>query len=106
MERSLVKVTDALCAEVDPELFFAQDSMKYGGTASYINVRYAKMLCARCPLTYSCLMTAVKNTEEYGIWGGSTPSERRHIHTNADVVKFVSKLNDENRALPRRKRNR
>lgn len=92
MNKSLVKTTDALCAETDPELFFAQDSEEENGKASYVSTSMAKHLCAQCPLTLQCLRTAVENKEEYGIWGGAMPRERRYIHTKAQAEAFVAKL--------------
>lgn len=53
------------------------------------DVRMAKMNCKgrpadsehveipRCPLLNLCLETALENKEQYGIWGGMTPYERR-----------------------------
>ena len=37
--------------------------------------RKAKALCARCPVRRECLEYGID--EDYGIWGGSLPSERK-----------------------------
>ena len=37
--------------------------------------RRAKALCARCPVRKECLEYGV--ADEYGIWGGTLPSERK-----------------------------
>lgn len=33
----------------------------------------------RCPLQELCLMTALENKEPYGVWGGTSPYERRKM---------------------------
>lgn len=38
---------------------------------------YAKSLCARCPVVSECLTTALDRNETHGVWGGTTPDERR-----------------------------
>ena len=37
--------------------------------------RKAKALCARCPVRRECLEYGIE--EDYGIWGGTLPSERK-----------------------------
>jgi hypothetical protein len=91
----LVAAEDALCAQVDPEIFFTSDTgggVKEGSVGSYVAAGYARSLCAQCPLTVACLMTAVANKEKYGIWGGSMPHDRRTLRTKTQVIKFVEKL--------------
>lgn len=91
----LVSAEDALCAQVDPELFFTTDTgggAREGSVGAYMAAKYAKTLCAKCPLTFACLMTAVANEEKYGIWGGAVPKERKSITTKAHVLKFVEEL--------------
>ena len=61
---------DALCAEVDPEVWF-QDA---GGS-----VREAKAVCAKCTVTAECLDAALANNERYGIFGGLTERQRRRL---------------------------
>lgn len=65
----------ALCAEVDPDLWFPEK----GNTSA---VRAAKRICARCPVRVQCLDYAVKNHEEYGVWGGHNVRERRTIRAD------------------------
>lgn len=92
--RSMMTATEALCAQTDPEMFFAQDSLLVHGKASYPNARAAKALCAKCPLALSCLMTAIDNEEQFGIWGGTMPKERRYIKTRAQAVVVIEKLRE------------
>lgn len=87
----VLDASDALCAQIDPELWFpAIDSGRMH--ASYEAANYAKSVCARCPLVMACLMTALANKEEYGIWGGASPRERKTLKTKDQVKKFVVNL--------------
>ncbi|HVV70198.1 MAG TPA: WhiB family transcriptional regulator [Verrucomicrobiae bacterium] len=63
-------VQDALCPQVDGELFFPN---KGGST------REAKRICAMCPVIDECLDYALRNDERAGIWGGMSERQRRSI---------------------------
>lgn len=39
----------------------------------------AKQVCATCPVRETCLQQALDVGERYGIWGGLTDTERRHL---------------------------
>lgn len=58
----------ALCAQADPETWFPP---KGGST------REAKKICRRCPSVAPCLEFALENSEQWGIWAGTTERERR-----------------------------
>lgn len=60
----------ALCAEVDPELWFP------GKGASN---RAAKLVCGACEVRAECLAVALEANEQYGVWGGLSPNERRRL---------------------------
>lgn len=64
---------DALCAQTGPDLFFPED---YRETDK---VSDAQAVCARCPVRRQCLNVALERGEEYGIWGGLTPRDRRRL---------------------------
>ena len=85
---TIIHVKDPLCAQTDPEMFFPSDTNREG----YATSKYAKSICAQCDYTVQCLMTALMNKEEHGIWGGATVPERRYIRTKAQAVEFVRKL--------------
>jgi len=59
--------TLALCAQVDPELFFPE---KGASPAA------AKRVCRTCPIQPACLAAVLERFEPYGIWAGTTPKER------------------------------
>lgn len=62
---------DALCAEVDSELFFPERHADDG--------REARRVCGLCEAREECLTYALVNYVEFGIWGGLGPSERRAL---------------------------
>lgn len=62
-----------LCAEVDPELFFPEE---YDDRRAVLT---AKSVCNECPLTSACLTYALANPDLDGIWGATTPRERRNM---------------------------
>ncbi|SFK91978.1 WhiB family transcriptional regulator, redox-sensing transcriptional regulator [Streptosporangium canum] len=66
------------CKREDPELFFP---ISYTGAARQIEV--AKGVCGRCPIASACLRYALDNPERAsdGIWGGTTPRERRALRS-------------------------
>lgn len=39
----------------------------------------AKHLCAHCPVRVRCLVEALENRIEFGVWGGMTERERRAL---------------------------
>lgn len=63
-------VSDALCAQVDGELFFPEK----GGSN-----REAKAVCGRCPVTQECLDWAMATDQPAGIFGGLSVNERRRL---------------------------
>ena len=62
-------MADALCAQVDNDVFFPE-----GQGAS---VRVAKLVCRRCDVQQDCLDYAVKHKIVHGVWGGMADRERR-----------------------------
>lgn len=65
----------AACRGVDPELFYPVSAT---GPAQ-MQVAEAKEVCAGCPVTADCLNWALRAGEPAGIWGGTTPDERRYL---------------------------
>ncbi|WP_328596787.1 WhiB family transcriptional regulator [Agromyces humi] len=61
---------DALCAQTDPEMFFPE---KGGPTSD------PKKVCKSCEVRSECLDYALDNDEDFGVWGGTSPRERRDI---------------------------
>lgn len=61
----------APCGEVDADLFFDR------AEEDELDLMTAKIICASCPVAADCLDSAMLNREEFGIWGGLTPEERK-----------------------------
>jgi WhiB family transcriptional regulator, redox-sensing transcriptional regulator len=70
--------SEALCAQVDPELFFPLQGDNESG-------RIAKQICTKCPLITDCLSEAILTNSTDGIWGASTPKDRQRIRRNTAV---------------------
>lgn len=64
----------ALCAQVDPEIFFPE---KGGST------REAKLVCHACEARAECLDYALEHDEPHGVWGGMSERERRLLTRRA-----------------------
>lgn len=64
-----------LCVNVDdPDVFYPADGSR--GTK-------ARRICDRCPVRAECLEYALASDEEFGIWGGLDPRERRNLKRRA-----------------------
>lgn len=69
------------CEQV-PEVFFPEEwaarESKYQSTNMYyMAIDTARQICMRCPVMDKCLKVGM--FEDYGIWGGTTPQQRRKI---------------------------
>ena len=60
----------ARCKDLDPAMFFPRDGA---------GVKFAKKICAGCPVRTSCLKYAVDNGIVFGIWGGVSERGRRQL---------------------------
>lgn len=70
---------DALCAQVDPELFHPEVGQP---------TREAKKICAQCPVTVECLTSALSMTPTpTGVYGGLSDRERRNLRRPASGVR-------------------
>ncbi|MEU6235923.1 WhiB family transcriptional regulator [Kitasatospora sp. NPDC047058] len=71
------------CADEDPELFYP---VSYSTPVGKAQAENAKEVCSRCPFRDACREQALAlegNAEaerRYGIWGATTPAERRAIY--------------------------
>ncbi|MFE2282508.1 WhiB family transcriptional regulator [Streptomyces sp. NPDC059454] len=60
---------DAACRSADPEELFADSTRQ----------KRAKTVCTGCPVQTECLIEALDNRLEWGVWGGMTERERRTL---------------------------
>lgn len=65
---------DAACRDADVEVFFSQDEQLQ---------KEALEICAACPVRVECLEHALREGEQYGIWGGTRERERRRMTRQA-----------------------
>lgn len=70
------------CRDEDPELFFPAS---VSGPALE-QTGEAKAVCARCPVADKCLTWALETGQDAGVWGGTTPRERRALRQRKGVV--------------------
>jgi len=61
---------DALCAQVDPALWFPE----HGGST-----QEARRICARCEVRAECLEEALLTMPEFGIYAGLSDRQRRKV---------------------------
>ena len=66
----------ALCAQIDPALFFGAENEQTKDKRKRISL--AKAVCANCPVILNCLQQAVDTNDMHAIMGGTTPEERGH----------------------------
>ena len=76
---------DAKCAGVETEKFFLPYAVR-NSEKQRLNAE-AKAVCAGCPVIEQCLSHALSVPEEFGVWGGLTPEERK-------IVSRRNKLNN------------
>jgi hypothetical protein len=80
----------AVCAQVDPELFFFDVA---GGSPQ--KIKQAKEICVTCPIINECREEAITkkvglfdggSAFVVGIWGGTTEAERKEIRKKRRLV--------------------
>jgi WhiB family transcriptional regulator, redox-sensing transcriptional regulator len=77
----------AACQTEDPELFFPEgESERYR-----LQIAAASSVCARCAVVESCLRYALETEQHTGIWGGTTPSQRRALEVAGGGARAVGR---------------
>lgn len=76
----------AACRKENPELFFPVGD----AAPALAQIADAKLICARCPVVAECLSWALKNNEEYGVWGNKSEWERRKSERGDTRIRNVS----------------
>jgi len=66
----------AACAKRSPDELFVQGAAQ----------RQAREVCFACPVRLECLVDALDNRIQYGVWGGMTERERRALLRRAPSV--------------------
>lgn len=65
-----------LCLEYNPDIFYPEEYEE-------ADVAKAKAICNICWVKERCLSFALDNNEREGVWGATTPRERRNIRRRA-----------------------
>jgi WhiB family redox-sensing transcriptional regulator len=73
-------LTRGLCREIGIEFFFPEE----GGSGTDIYT-YSRKICGKCVVKNECLEWAIRH-EAYGMWGGTTPMERKKIRRNRNII--------------------
>lgn len=63
-------IDDTACTPDDFDLFFSRKKNEQDKAIA---------ICNACPVKLQCLRNAVANGEEFGIFGGTTPDQRKNI---------------------------
>ncbi|MGW3930372.1 WhiB family transcriptional regulator [Streptomyces microflavus] len=86
---------NAACRNADPEELFADSTRQ----------NRAKAVCTGCPVRIECLVEALDNRVEFGVWGGMTERERRallrrrpHVGSWRQVLESVRREQERPRA--------
>lgn len=82
----LVK-SKAACKGQDTSLFFI-DNGPLTSKRVRIGISKAKSICKSCDIQVECLMNAVNNEENHGIWGGFTQKERAKFFPEARSISY------------------
>lgn len=73
----------AACRQGDPDALFVKG----------VDQRSAAEICRSCRVRNHCLVTALDNREEFGVWGGLTERQRRALlRKNAHIEKWADHL--------------
>lgn len=78
----------AACRDQPTEIFFPFN--EHGAAAWAIG----KAVCAPCPVRVLCLEEALRRvpTDDFGVWGGTTPTERQKIRWALSRRQYVPEL--------------
>lgn len=67
----------AVCAGLPQEIFYPPDGER--GRRLWHREHVAKQICLSCPVLDPCRAHALDTAERHGVWGATTPMERRHL---------------------------
>ena len=67
---------NANCRGADTEMFFMELEE---AAINHIKMREARAICDRCQVKKQCLDFALTNNIDYGVWGGTSPHQRKGI---------------------------
>jgi hypothetical protein len=71
--------------EIDVNMFYV-DGGPIHNQSIKLAISKAVSICKTCPVRFECLTKAVRNKEEFGIWGGLTARERKKFFAPYDEI--------------------
>jgi WhiB family redox-sensing transcriptional regulator len=96
---------DGLCRYHPQEVFYGSEDRsnkaRHHPNLTVDEVAKARRICNACPVQMECLDYAIRNREEFGIWGGSTAGQRKkwikqfEAHLEPDLSPEVYETYDE-----------
>jgi WhiB family redox-sensing transcriptional regulator len=72
-------LTRGLCREVGLEAFFPERGEEH------VIYSLARTICSGCEVKEKCLEWAIRH-EDHGMWGGTSPTERRQIRRRRKII--------------------
>ena len=93
---------DAYCFGMQSELFYGKNELPMTSQ----EIKTAKTICSQCDVRRDCLITSLKDKEEFGVWGGYTSFERRAAlaRNNGKVKGAMNDYDDKAFVLPRKRK--
>jgi WhiB family redox-sensing transcriptional regulator len=84
---------DSYCKGMGPDLFFPQMSETLNMP---LMISKARLVCAGCKVRKECVSFALENHIKYGVFGGTTPQERRKmkVETATGLMPASKVIND------------
>jgi WhiB family redox-sensing transcriptional regulator len=82
-------VKQAECAGMDDSVFFGSKEAHVRPALTVSEIKTAKAICSKCPVSNECFKFAVKNRERYGIWAGTSGRTRSRIFALIDSGKVT-----------------
>ena len=73
--------SNASCRGIGTEFYFTEDDKQPGSSPE---MAMAKALCQNCPVLKECREWGIKH-EEFGIWGGLNPYDRRRVRRQRNI---------------------
>lgn len=69
----------ARCFDKSETIFFGQSEPEVRPQYTLSEIKMARSLCETCPVIRQCMSSALENQEEFGVWAGSTRSQRKEM---------------------------
>lgn len=84
-ERFFKVSNQAACKDMPNEVFYPEYRQRKLEKESFLR---ARAICMKCPIYQECYDHSVRH-EEFGLWAGMSPHQRRTIRT-AEKIEFIS----------------